>query len=112
MKDEGLDQQRRGGQRGQRGMRGQMIESAISGLRGRAKEEEKIDAQQDTIAQLEKKYGQTVFPSTTMPIPTYVVAKDDPDHKLYREVNKALEKGGVAPRSKRNPSGYDPLYKF
>ena len=98
--------------RGQRGMRSRMIESAISGLQGRAKEEEKIGTQQDTIAQLEKKYGQTVFPSTYQPIPTYVVAKDDPDHKLYREVNKALEKGGVAPRSKNNPSGYDPLYKF
>ena len=95
-----------------RGMRGQMIESAISGLRGRAKEEEKIDTQQGTIDQLTKKYGQAILPGFAKPQPTYILAKDDPDNPLYREVNEALKKGGIAPRSKRNPSGYDPLYNF
>ena len=97
--------------RGQRGMRGRMIESAISGLQGRAKEEEKIGTQQDTIAQLETKYGEAQTQGGIR-MPVYAMAKDDPDNPLYKEVNEALEKGGVAPRSKRNPRGYDPLYKF
>jgi len=97
--------------RGQRGQRGQMIESAIRGLQGRAKEEEKIDTQQDTIAQLEKKYGEAQTQGGIR-MPVYAMAKDDPDNPLYKEVNEALKKGGIGPRSKRNPRGYDPLYKF
>ena len=63
----------------------------------------------DVWKELNKKYPQTIPGSTRY---AWEDAKIDPKHPMHFEINEALHKGGVRPRSDKNPSGYAPLYRF
>ena len=63
----------------------------------------------DVWKSLDKKYPQTLL-GTTVRAWQHVV--NDPRHPKHFEINEALHKGGVRPRSDKNPRGYDPLYRF
>ena len=63
----------------------------------------------DVWKELNKKYPQTV-PGTTRYAWQDAITR--PSHPMHFEISEALHKGGVRPRSDKNPSGYDPLYRF
>ena len=63
----------------------------------------------DVWKELNKKYPQTIPGSTRY---AWQDAITDPNHPMHFKISEALHKGGVRPRSDKNPSGYDPLYRF
>ncbi len=64
----------------------------------------------DVWKELNKKYPQRSHMDVNRHV--WEDAITSPSHPMHFEISEALHKGGVRPRSDKNPSGYDPLYRF
>lgn len=64
----------------------------------------------DVWKELNKKYPQRSYMDVTRHAWEDAITRRS--HPMHFEISEALHKGGVRPRSDKNPSGYDPLYRF